>query len=204
MAGRLGPHPVAPTTAHPVHVAQVSLASLTSAPAGVVAGRAYRLRGTVVNERAHAVRRAVIARLLRVGGRSVVIGHGVATARAHHDSTYGVTVRIPRGLADGTYPIVACVHRDRRSDALSCASARRVVSIGHRAVAPAAPRAAQRSACSSGAHTLSHPGDRLYPELGNGGYTSVHTDVYIDYDATTNLFLPGNARRPDRSARRSA
>ena len=33
--------------------------------------------------------------------------------------------------------------------------------------------------------------------MGNGGYTSVHTDVYIVYDAPTNLFLPGNARRPD-------
>ena len=27
--------------------------------------------------------------------------------------------------------------------------------------------------------------------MGNGGYTSVHTDVHIDYDAPTNLFLPG-------------
>ena len=193
MAGRLGPHPVAPTTAHPVHSARVSLASLTSTPAGVVAGRTYRLHGTVVNERAHAVRRAVIARLLRAGGRSVVIGHGVATARAHDNSTYDVTVRIPRGLADGTYPIVACVHRDRRSDALSCASARRVVTIGGTAAAHSsgASRAARRDVCSSGARTLSKPGERVYPEIGNGGYTSVHTDVYIVYDALTNLFLPG-------------
>src|SRR5262249_24636998 len=26
---------------------------------------------------------------------------------------------------------------------------------------------------------------------GNGGYKSVHSDVYINYDALTNLFLPG-------------
>ena len=108
----------------------------------------------------------------------------VATARAHHNSTYGVTVRIPRGLADGAYPIVACVRRDGRSDALSCASARRVVTIGRAAATPRAPRAARRAACSSGARTLSHPGDRLYPDLGNGGYTSVHTDVDMAYDAT--------------------
>ena len=31
--------------------------------------------------------------------------------------------------------------------------------------------------CTSGAHTLSHFGDRVYPEMGNGGYTSLHTDV---------------------------
>ena len=45
--------------------------------------------------------------------------------------------------------------------------------------------------CSSGAHTLSKLGDIVYPEMGNGGYTSLHTDVHIDYDAPTNLFLPG-------------
>ena len=27
--------------------------------------------------------------------------------------------------------------------------------------------------------------------MGNGGYTSVHTDIYIVYDAATNMFLPG-------------
>jgi hypothetical protein len=46
--------------------------------------------------------------------------------------------------------------------------------------------------CSSGAHSLSRFGARVYPEQGNGGYVSVHTDVHIVYDATTNLFLPGN------------
>ncbi|HEY3953526.1 MAG TPA: M1 family aminopeptidase [Streptosporangiaceae bacterium] len=32
----------------------------------------------------------------------------------------------------------------------------------------------------------------MYPDTGNGGYTSVHTDVYLVYDAVTNRFLPGN------------
>jgi hypothetical protein len=45
--------------------------------------------------------------------------------------------------------------------------------------------------CTSGAHTLSKFGDRVYPEMGNGGYTSLHTDIYIVYDAATNMFLPG-------------
>ena len=52
-------------------------------------------------------------------------------------------------------------------------------------------RLAAAAACSSGAHTLSKFGDRVYPEMGNGGYTSVHSDVYIAYDTTTNMFLPG-------------
>ena len=45
--------------------------------------------------------------------------------------------------------------------------------------------------CSSGAHTLSAPGSRVYPEMGNGGYTSEHTDLHLNYDAIANLFLPG-------------
>jgi len=32
----------------------------------------------------------------------------------------------------------------------------------------------------------------MYPDTGNGGYTSVHTDVNMVYDATMNMFLPGN------------
>jgi hypothetical protein len=46
--------------------------------------------------------------------------------------------------------------------------------------------------CSSGARTLSHFGDHVYPETGNGGYTSLHTDVHLIYDAPSNQFLPGN------------
>ncbi len=46
--------------------------------------------------------------------------------------------------------------------------------------------------CSSGAHTLSPYGARLYPDTGNGGYTSVHTDVHMVYDAASNTFLAGN------------
>ena len=32
----------------------------------------------------------------------------------------------------------------------------------------------------------------MYPETGNGGYTSLHTDVQMIYDAPSNQFLPGN------------
>jgi hypothetical protein len=46
--------------------------------------------------------------------------------------------------------------------------------------------------CSAGAHTLAPPGSRLYPETGNGGYTSLHTLVHLVYDANANRFLPGN------------
>jgi aminopeptidase N len=54
-----------------------------------------------------------------------------------------------------------------------------------------AAAAGQGGACSAGAHTLSPPGARVYPETGNGGYTSVHTAVHLVYDGAANKFLPG-------------
>ena len=52
--------------------------------------------------------------------------------------------------------------------------------------------AAGAGGCSAGAQTLAPPGSHLYPDTGNGGYTSLHTLVHLVYDATTNMFLPGN------------
>ena len=46
--------------------------------------------------------------------------------------------------------------------------------------------------CSDGAHTLGTFGDDLYADTGDGGYTSVHTNVNMVYDATKNRFLAGN------------
>ena len=46
--------------------------------------------------------------------------------------------------------------------------------------------------CHAGARTLSTPGSRVYPEVGNGGYTSVHTDVHMVYDSGRHRFLRGN------------
>src|SRR4051794_21171253 len=56
---------------------------------------------------------------------------------------------------------------------------------------PAATESLDAETCSSGPRTLSQPGDRVYPDQGNGGYESVHTDLHIAYDTLTNLFLAG-------------
>ena len=53
------------------------------------------------------------------------------------------------------------------------------------------PAAASSEACSSGAHSLSPFGAHVYPETGNGGYTSLHTNVFLNYDTASNQFLPG-------------
>src|ERR1700749_2928386 len=60
--------------------------------------------------------------------------------------------------------------------------------------AGSAPAVAGASAagCSAGANTLAPPGSHVYPETGNGGYTSLHTLVHLVYDAASNKFLPGN------------
>ena len=64
-----------------------------------------------------------------------------------------------------------------------------VVGVG---VTSAGAATADSGVCSPGAHTLAPVGSHVYPETGNGGYTSVHTDVNMVYDAGTNMFLSGN------------
>ncbi len=60
------------------------------------------------------------------------------------------------------------------------------------AASPPSPEAASPGRCTPGAHTLAAYGERVYPETGDGGYTSVHTEVDLRYSAATNRFLPGN------------
>ena len=66
------------------------------------------------------------------------------------------------------------------------------VSSAPTAPSAASPETVSSGRCSPGAHTLSCYGERVYPETGNGGYTSVHTEVDLSYSAATNRFLPGN------------
>jgi hypothetical protein len=76
-------------------------------------------------------------------------------------------------------------------DALDPVGAATLVAGQNPALAGATSPLTTLVGCSSGAHTLSHFGDRVYPDAGNGGYTSLHTDVYLNYDAPTNSLLPG-------------
>jgi len=88
-------------------------------------------------------------------------------------------------LPHGSYALVACAQ-------LRCATAERHLQVGPAVHAqPVRLKAGASKSCASGAHSLSSFGDHVYPETGNGGYASVHTDVFLTYDAATNLFLPG-------------
>src|SRR3954447_4787561 len=173
--------------------AHLVISQLTSAPRShVSAGRTYAVRGAVVNEGGAAAHGRVVVHLLRVGSRPLAIGAAPVSLAAHDSGGFGVRVRLPRALHDGSYALVACVRRAGRSGALGCVTGERHLQIGSQRLGRArAFTGASSAACSSGAHSLSPFGAHVYPETGNGGYTSVHTDVFLNYDTASNLFLPG-------------
>src|SRR5262249_25762836 len=154
---------------------------LGSAPVAARAGGAYVLRGAVVNERATATRRLVVVHVLRVGAPVIAVGKISVRLPAHDLVEYGVRVRLPQVLHAGSYALVACAR-------LSCVTAERHLRIGRTARASRTlVRSTTSANCSSGAHSLSPFGAHVYPETGNGGYTSLHSDVFLDYDTQSNL-----------------
>jgi hypothetical protein len=188
----LAPLPSLLTPLPPVAGAHLVVTRVTSAPEGVRVGHAYVLRGTVVNAGSAGVRGRVVVHLLRVGSRPLTIGGTLVALAAHRSGAFGVRIRLPRVLPHGSYALVACAQRAGRSSALGCVTAERHLQVGPAVHAqPARLTAAANKSCVSGAHSLSSFGDHVYPETGNGGYASVHTDVFLTYDAATNLFLPG-------------
>ena len=203
------PHFRAPYVAGPSFLAPDSEGVLTtgprlvvtqlgSAPASARPGRSYLLRGTVANSGIKSVRGAVTVHLLRVGSHPRVIGATPVRLRAGRSAGYAVRVTIPRGLHNGSYSLVACSPRSGSSGALGCATAERHLQIGQAKKLRIVAAASSAADCSSGSHSLSHFGDHVYPETGNGGYTSVHTDVYMVYDARVEPVPAGQPRRSHR------
>jgi hypothetical protein len=162
----------------------VVLSSVGSAPVGARAGGTYVLHGSVMNDGSAPASAPVVAHLLRPGSVPVTIGRSALMVAARRSGDYRVRVRLPRVLRNGSYALVACVRR-------SCVTAERHLQVGPTDRVARATAAAPTRGCSSGAHSLSSLGAHVYPETGNGGYTSVHSDVYLSYDTTANLLLPG-------------
>jgi hypothetical protein len=171
--------------------AHLTVSSIGSAPAGARAGHAYLLHGTLLNDGSSAARGRVVVHLLRFGSRPLAIGSTTVPVAAHASRSFGVRAHLPRVLRDGSYALVACAART--GGALGCATAERHLELGSasRARAARTTAAATSGGCSSGAHSLSPFGAHVYPETGNGGYTSLHSDVFLNYDTASNLFLPG-------------
>jgi hypothetical protein len=175
----------------------VTVSTLSSLRAGHTAGT---LGGKVINRTSKAATANVTVRLMRYGTKAPVVGRTTVRVGANGSASYRVAVKLPSGLARGNYYLAACTPYGTAGDQ-GCASTGDEILIkggaairGSKVQLPTLRSGAKASAaevCSPGARTLVTPGDVVYPEAGNGGYASVHTDAYINYDAMTNLFLPG-------------
>ena len=175
----------------------IAVSELSSLKAGAQAGT---LHGRVVNDGAKARFAKVTVRLLKRGVRPHVVGSTSVLVGAGSSTAYAVKVAVPSGLPKGDYYFAACTPLGKAANQLSCATAvGRVKVKGGTPALGSAVRAANSKvahasaeACTSGSRSLSAPGTRVYPETGNGGYRSTHTDVFMVYDPVANTFLPGN------------
>src|SRR3954451_13247063 len=172
----------------------VTISSLSSLKAG---GSNGTLSGNVVNGAAKGTTANVEARLMRYGAKRTVVGRTSVKVPAKATVPYRVSVKLPATLKRGNYYLAACSPSGAGDGLLSCATAADDVlikgglpirGIGAQA---AKAKAAAADVCSSGGRTLTIPGGHVYPETGNTGYSSVHSDVFINYDAVNNLFLDG-------------
>ena len=182
------------------HAAGVGVTQISSLPAGATAGT---LTGVVTNESGRAARAEVSVRVMRRKTGGALIGRTSVDVAAHATKTFLVGVKVP-ALKKGTYYVAACAPQGGADKgALGCATSAadlkirggdpvrgRLAQQQFEAQGKARARAAQVQ-CTPGARTLVKPGDRVWPELGNGGFQSIHSDVFINYDAVTNKFLPG-------------
>ncbi len=188
---------LAPGAAAKPSAAPLSVTALASAPADAKPGNRYALRTTVTNPGTEATSGPVVVRLLRFGYEPRVVGRMDVRVPAQASRSFQAAIEVPMGLDRGSYMLAACTPQPDEPGALGCATARRSFDVGSASPvrgpkALAAMDLEEDQTCSSGARTLSKPGDHIYPEVGNGGYKSIHTDVNLVYDAVKNEFLEGN------------
>src|SRR3954470_8498712 len=173
------------------------VSKVSSLKAGASAGT---LHGTVVNKTASASSAKVTVRLMHWGTRAPVIGRVNVSVGAHASADFSVKVKLPANTKRGNYYLSACTPSGTGAGELGCASSADEILVQGgepiRGIAAAKAVASKSSSaaaedCTSGAHTLVAPGERVYPEAGNGGYQSLHTDVYTVYDAIANQLLQG-------------
>jgi hypothetical protein len=181
-------------------VASPALASsgITVSTVSSLEGASGTLTGAVFNDTNRAANAAVTVRLMRRGTDAPVIGRAAVRVGAKATARYRAKVKLPSGLARGTYYIAACTPSGVGGGKRGCATSENEVQIkggtpvrGSAVSLARAAQAAPAETSSAGGRTLSAPGTRVYPETGNTGYKSVHTDVHINYDAPSNQFLPG-------------
>ncbi|HEX5609481.1 MAG TPA: M1 family aminopeptidase [Solirubrobacterales bacterium] len=176
----------------------LAVTSVSSAPAGASAGDSFELSGTVANSGAEDGDGEIVVNLLLGGHQPLAVGRTSVEVAAGESKAYGTEVSVPAGIADGSYSLVACIQRADVKGELGCATAVQRLVVGQAdAVRGPAVRAAMARrvdpdpTCTPGARSLSEPGEHLYPDQGNGGYTSLHTSVNLVFDGDQTVFLPG-------------
>ncbi|HEX6665321.1 MAG TPA: M1 family aminopeptidase [Solirubrobacterales bacterium] len=175
----------------------LAVTSVSSAPAGAGTGDSFVLNGMVANSGHEDGDGEIVVNLIG-SHQPLVVGRTSAEVPAGAALTYSTEVSVPKGIADGSYRLVACIQRADVAGELGCATAYDHLVVGQAgAVRGPATRAAMARrvdpdpTCTPGARTLSKPGDHVYPDQGNGGYTSLHTDVNLIFDGVSSEFLPG-------------
>ncbi len=98
-------------SASPALAGGVSVSRVASPPAGARAGSAYTLSARLTNDAARAASGRVTVPLLRPGTRPRVVGGTRVSATAGRTAAFRVAIRIPYGLADGSYFVAACFAR---------------------------------------------------------------------------------------------
>ena len=166
------------------------VSGVSSAPRRARPGLVYALSATVSNHGPASAGGRLSVHLLRVGTRPIAVGSTAVRVGAHRSHAVQVGARVPSALPRGAYAVVACVARGS-GGALGCATAERHLQVGARAQSHAVASSRNARRCTSGAHSLSPFGAHVYPETGNGGYTSLHSDAFLDYGAVQNTLLPG-------------
>jgi aminopeptidase N len=156
------------------------------------AGERFAVTGTIRNRGGTASPALVSATLRRRGKVAFALGAtNVRRIRAHHSHRFSLRATgpsVPAGKPARRYVLTVCV-RTRRGGRSTCRQIRRSV-----VVVPAGPGGGSGGTPGSGTFSAGSrsAGDRLFPEIGNGGYDARHYDLDLRYDPTTHL-LQGTA-----------
>src|SRR5215218_3861951 len=110
-------------------------------------GSAGTLSGKVVNDSGKLTHARITVSLHKRGTKRAVVGRTAATVAAHGAARFRVAVKLPAGLAKGTYYLSACTASGLAQGGYGCATAQDDIVIG--AAAPAAAKISQAPACTS-------------------------------------------------------
>ena len=206
----------APAQAAPKKPALVITKVTAHAGARIGPSERFKITGTLRNKGRKATQALISASLRNSAGKTAfVLGSknlaSVKGRRARKFTIAAVGPRRPAGAAPLRYVLVACVRKTRGSRP-ACHRQRRSVVV----VAPSAGSGGNtgngtggngngtggNGTGGNGGTPGTNPGftvgarttnDRLFPQIGNGGYDATHYDLTISYDPTTKL-LQGTAK----------